>query len=90
MAEDKIHPVQAALNKRDRLDFEALTKLRELMEMINYNPGRKNLIKIMCEYNGYDADENEEFLKEVERIIESRDEANEEFLKALADSQRQG
>lgn len=58
--------------------------------MINYDPGRKKLINILCEYNGFDADENEEFLKDIEEIIEARDEANEEFLKALADSQRQG
>ena len=86
---DNNNPVQQALYKRNQLDFQALIKLRDLMEMINYDPGRKKLVQIMCEYNGYDADENEEFLKEIEGVIEARDEANEEFLQELTKAQQQ-
>ncbi len=86
---DNNNPVQQALGKRNQLDSQAFTKLRELMKMINYDPGRKKLVQIISEYNGYDEDENEEFLKEIEGILEARDEANEEFLKEIINAQRQ-
>lgn len=82
MADEK-NPIEKALKRREEADYQAFLKLRELMKMTDYDPGRKKLIKIIAEYTG-DEEGAEEFIKEVEEVLEERDNANEDFLKAVS------
>jgi len=85
MADEK-NPIEEALKRREDADFQSFLKLRELMKMTDYEPGRKKLIKILNEYNGLDDEYNEEFIKEIEDVLQERDEANEAFLQAIKDN----
>lgn len=82
MAEET-NPIEKTLKRREEADYQAFLKLRELMKMTDYEPGRKKLIKIIAEYTG-DEEGAEEFIKEVEEVLEERDNANEDFLKAVS------
>lgn len=80
------NPIETALQRRDQADYQAFMKLRELMKMTDYDPGRQKLLKIIAEYNGYDVEDAAEFIKEIEEVLEERDNANEEFLQAIKDN----
>jgi hypothetical protein len=84
MANEK-NPIEAALEKRNEADFQAFLKLRELVKMTDYNPGKQKLIKILAEYSG-DEEEAEEFVKELAEVVQAREDANEEFLQAIKDN----
>lgn len=84
MAEET-NPIEKALKRRDEADYQAFLKLRELMKMTDYDPGRQKLLKIIAEYNGYDIEDAEEFIKEIEAVLEERDDATDEFLQAVKD-----
>lgn len=81
MADEK-NPIEEALKRREEADYQAFLKLRELMKMTDYDPGRKQLIKIISEYTG-DEEEAVEFIKEIEEVLEERDNSNEAFLQAI-------
>lgn len=78
--------INEALEKRNQADFQAYLKLKELMKMTDYNPGRDKLLKIIAEYNGYDVADAKEFIKEVEQILKNREDAQDELLQAIKDS----
>lgn len=86
MAEET-NPIEKALERRKEADYQAFLKLKELIKMINYDQRRKKFIKIISEYTG-DEESAEEFIKEVEEVLEERDNANGEFLKAVSDSSK--
>lgn len=75
--------INEALEKRNQADFQAYLKLRELMKMTDYDPGRQKLEKIIAEYNGYDVAGAKEFIKEIEQVLEAREQAQEEFIQTI-------
>ena len=75
--------INEALEKRNQADFQAYLKLRELMKMTDYDPGRQKLEKIIAEYNGYDVADAKEFIKEIEQVLEAREQAQEEFIQTI-------
>ena len=77
------NPIEEALQRRDQADFQAFMKLRELMNVTDYSPGREKLLKIIAEYNGNDVEDAKEFIKEIEEALEEREEANEAFMQAI-------
>lgn len=84
MADEK-NPIEKALERRNEADYQAFVKLKELMKMTDYDPGRKQLIKIIAEYTG-DEEEAVEFIKEVEEVLDERDNATDAFLQAIKDN----
>lgn len=79
--------IQKALDKRNHLDFQAFSMLKRLLKMINYEPGKQQFLEIIAEYNGCNPEDMAPLLDEANNIIEAREEASEEFLKAVANIQ---
>ena len=84
MAEE-IDPIEAALQKRDQADYEAYLLVKRILDFTDYTPGKKQFMEIYKEFHG-DSDLNDavEFMGDMNRVVENRDNANDEFLQAVS------
>ena len=87
-SEDKMK-IEEALDKRNQADYEAYMMLKRIIKYIDYNPGKNKFLEIIKEYNGDEnLDEAKEVFGDMVRVVENRENANEDFLKAIKESQK--
>lgn len=70
---------EKALEERDEQDYQSFCILKEILNAVNYNPGRKQFIAIMDEF-GVDGTS---ILDEAEDVVKQREAANNRFLQGM-------
>jgi len=81
------NPIEEALQRRDQADFQAFMMLKRIIKYIDYDPGKRKFLEIIKEYNGdANLDEATEVFGDMVRVVDNRENANEEFMQAIKDN----
>lgn len=85
--EEQSKLIQAAMDKQGQTQAECMRILKELIDAINWDDGRKRVARVIDEYYGKGG-AGEELIAEAIETLKAAEEANEAFMRSLVRVQK--